>query len=202
MDVTFKKGDPRMVDYTPAANVAAGEVKVVGNIPMISHLVGGFTYDSSRPTRMMALAVQGGIYSCTGDAAIGVGKLVYWNDTDNKVTETRGSNKTFGFTVSACSGDGSTCDVLHMPLGAADMESVAAVVATLTDSTGLSGTHDDTLAAVSVPADLTGGEDPTEAEFNALLAVIRVMAQNQSDLAQKIIEILAAIKTAGLMASS
>lgn len=61
---------------------------------------------------------------------------------------------------------------------------------TLTDSTGLSGSHDDTLAATSVPADLTGGEDPTEAEHNALLAVVRVMAQNDSDLAQKVIELV------------
>lgn len=67
---------------------------------------------------------------------------------------------------------------------------------TLTDSTGLSGTHDDTLAATSVPADLTGGESPTEAEHNALLAVVRVMAQNQSDMAQKIIEIVTLLGTA------
>lgn len=67
---------------------------------------------------------------------------------------------------------------------------------TLTDSTGLSGTHDDTLAATTVPADLTGGESPTEAEHNALLAVIRVMAQNQSDVAQKIIELVTLATTA------
>jgi hypothetical protein len=67
---------------------------------------------------------------------------------------------------------------------------------TLTDSTGLSGTHDDTLAATTVPSDLTGGEAPTEAEHNALLAVVRVMAQNQSDLAQKIIEIVTLETTA------
>ncbi len=62
---------------------------------------------------------------------------------------------------------------------------------TLTDSTGLSGTHDDTLAATTVPSDITGGESPTEAEHNAALAVMRVMAQNQSDVAQKMIEVVA-----------
>lgn len=61
---------------------------------------------------------------------------------------------------------------------------------TLTDSTGLSGTHDDTLAATTVPADLTGGESPTEAEHNALLAVTRVIAQNASDTGQKVIELV------------
>lgn len=67
---------------------------------------------------------------------------------------------------------------------------------TLTDSTGLSGSHDDTLAATSVPADITGGESPTEAEFNALLAVVRVMAQNASDTAQKVIELCADMEDA------
>jgi predicted RecA/RadA family phage recombinase len=61
---------------------------------------------------------------------------------------------------------------------------------TLTDSTGLSGTHDDTLAATTVPADITGGESPTEAEHNALLAVTRVIAQNASDTGQKVIEMV------------
>ena len=67
-----------------------------------------------------------------------------------------------------------------------------ALAATLTDSTGLSGTHDDTLEATSVPADLTDGESPTDKEYNPLLAVIRKLAQNASDTAQKVIELVAA----------
>lgn len=74
----------------------------------------------------------------------------------------------------------------------------SASIVDLTDNSGLSGTHDDTLAAVTVPADLAGGEDPTEAEFNALLAVIRVMAQNQSDIAQKVKEIVAVLDAQGI----
>lgn len=67
-----------------------------------------------------------------------------------------------------------------------------AIAATLTDSTGQSGTHDDTLAATTTMADLTGGESPTEAEFNTLLAEVRVICQNASDAGQKIIELVAA----------
>ena len=78
----------------------------------------------------------------------------------------------------------------------------ASVIATLTDSTGLSGTHNDTLADPSVPVDITGGQSPTEAEHNAALSAMRIIAQNQSDLAQKMIELLAALKTANLMHSS
>ena len=66
----------------------------------------------------------------------------------------------------------------------------AAAATTLTDSTGQSGSHDDTLAATTTVADLTGGESPTEAEFNTLLAEVRVICQNASDTAQKIIELV------------
>lgn len=71
-----------------------------------------------------------------------------------------------------------------------DTVALQAEPVTLTDSTGFSGTHDDTLAATTVPVDITGGEAPTEAEHNALLAVVRVMGQNASDTAQKVIELV------------
>jgi hypothetical protein len=61
---------------------------------------------------------------------------------------------------------------------------------------------DNTLSATSVMADITGGQDPTEAEFNTLLATVRVMAQNASDIAQKLNELIAALKTANLMHTS
>lgn len=76
-----------------------------------------------------------------------------------------------------------------------DTLAATAAPVTLTDSTGLSGAHDDTLAATSVMADLTGGESPTEAEFNTLLALIRIMAQNASDTAQKVIELVTLVGT-------
>lgn len=96
-----------------------------------------------------------------------------------------------------------------------------ALAATLTDSTGLSGTHDDTLAATAAPADLTensgaiGGSndgnlptpvDPAGDAGASLIASVRelaarsnthttllgVLAQNASDTAQKVIELVAA----------
>lgn len=89
----------------------------------------------------------------------------------------------------------------------------AAAVVTLTDSTGLSGTHDDTLAATTVPGALTvtdgtGTNDGTigaitdnastitavqelAAKINAIITLLGVMVQNQSDVAQKVIELVA-----------
>jgi hypothetical protein len=97
---------------------------------------------------------------------------------------------------------------------------------TLTDSSGLSGSHDDTVAAVTNgtavvlsnmddgSADntliaLTGTYDATEAgkveqnfdklgdEINTLITAVGVLSQNQSDLAQKVIEIVTILEAIG-----
>lgn len=114
-DTVFVKGEQFYMDYTPAADLAAGQVKVIGETPCICNIPGGFTYDSARATRKVALAVRGGIYDVVADGAIGVRKPVYWDDTNNKVTLSANGNKRFGITVEASSADGDTIQVEHDP---------------------------------------------------------------------------------------
>ena len=104
----FKHGDPRMVDFTPGAAVAVGDVIVTADTVRIAHrnIANG---------ELSALAAEGGVYECVGGAAIAVDKKVYWNAAASKVTETASGNKVFGVTVSACSGDNATCLVRHDP---------------------------------------------------------------------------------------
>jgi predicted RecA/RadA family phage recombinase len=106
--VTLVGGDPIVCDYTAGATITAGDVIVTADTPRIAlrDIANG---------DLGALSVVGGIYECTGDAAIAADKKVYWNNTDNKVTETSSGNKVFGRTVSACSADGATCNVYHDP---------------------------------------------------------------------------------------
>lgn len=161
---TFYHGSPTMVDYTPSgAAISAGDVKIVNNVPLVAHkdIADGY---------LGALAAFGGIYLVTGNAAISAGKRVYWVDADNEVSETADGNKHFGYTVSACSGDGSTCYVLHMPDGHAQ----STAVADLTDNTG--GTADSTLVAISgtyVQAEVRNNMADMAAKINAILAVLR-----------------------------
>jgi predicted RecA/RadA family phage recombinase len=107
MQAQFVGGCPIMVDYTPGADVAAGDVIVTSDTPRIAHL------DIASGV-LGALAATGGLYQCVGDGAIGADKTVYWDDTNNKVTETN-TNKKFGVTVTACTGDGAACIVRHEP---------------------------------------------------------------------------------------
>lgn len=75
----------------------------------------------------------------------------------------------------------------------------------LTDSTGGSGTHNDTLAAVTTftPSVAWDGASvyPSAADATAIATAITVLNQNSSDLAQKVLEILAALRGAGIIAT-
>lgn len=108
MEARFSYGKPKKIDYTPSANVAVGEIVAIGDQLGVAH----------RPIDagvLGSLSIAGGVYSVTGDAAIAVGKKVYWNSSSKKATETIGANKYLGDSVTACAGDGSSFEVL-MPL--------------------------------------------------------------------------------------
>lgn len=166
----FYHGDPVMVDYTPGSAVSAGDVVVVAGVPMVAH--------ADIPANTLgAVAAGGGVYTVTGNGAIAAGTRVYWIDADNEVTATPGGNRFFGFTVSACAGDGSTCTVLHVP----DARQATTAIASLTDNSG--GSANDTLVAIS--------GSYTQAE----------VAGNFADLAAKVNAILAALRAQGIIAS-
>lgn len=110
MDAKFVHGDPVMVDYTPGSAVTGGTVVVVGDQPLVAHR-------DIAASEQGALAAGGGVYECVADAAISTGKKVYWDDTNNKVTETSTSNKVFGYVTdgTSASADGDSVNVLHRP---------------------------------------------------------------------------------------
>lgn len=109
-EASFRHGDPVMCDYTPSADVSAGDVIVVGDVPVIAHT------DIPKDT-LGAVAVGGGVYQCIADGAISAGTKVYWDDTANKVTATATGNAHIGFVApgSASSADGDPILVVHRP---------------------------------------------------------------------------------------
>lgn len=112
--VTFRHGDPVMVDYTPTGgNVAEGEVVLVGN-------TAGFTCGvAHRPITnnvLGALAAGGGVYDCINLNNQATGAKVWWNNSADKVTNESTNMALFGFIVSGGGGGAnSTCKVLHKP---------------------------------------------------------------------------------------
>lgn len=197
----------------PGGGVVSGTLYIIGGIPVIA-----------MQTVAATLPFEGkvdGVWELpkVGSQAWTAGDKVYWDAGNARATKTATDGPLIGVAakdVANGAGDilgnvrlnGAAPEVAEGPQGAiasltdngggtADGTVAAqAEPVTLTDSTGASGSHDDTLAAPSVPADLTGGESPTEAEHNAVLAAMRIMNQNDSDTAQKVIELVTLSATA------
>ena len=89
--------DGASLDYTPGADVAAGDVVVQGDLVGVAKL-------DIKTGRLGALAV-GGVFDfakATGGAtAIAMGAIVYWNDAANQATTTSAGNKLLGKVVRA-----------------------------------------------------------------------------------------------------
>ena len=87
----------REMDYTPAAVVSAGQVVVLND--MI-----GVAKKDIEASRKGSLALEGIFRMAKDDSsgsAIALGKLVYWDDANNVVTETASTHVKFGYVVAA-----------------------------------------------------------------------------------------------------
>ena len=89
--------DGTSIDYTPAADVAAGDVVVQGELVGVAKL-------DIKANTLGALAVSGVFdfaKSTSGGTAITAGANVYWDDTNNVATTTATGNKLIGKCVKA-----------------------------------------------------------------------------------------------------
>ena len=118
--VTFRSGNPKMIDYTPSAgNVAAGDVVLIGTVA--TNNTGGYSAIAAIAhcdilnNEKGAVAVGGGEYECINLNNSADGAMVFWDGT-NKVTSVTNTKAKFGYIVrSGGGGDNSTCYVLHDP---------------------------------------------------------------------------------------
>jgi len=87
--VTYRHGEPRMIDYTPGANVTAGDVVLLGNT---TGLTCGVVHTDTESGILGAIAAGGGIYDATNLNNAANYAKVWWDDTNNKVTTTSTNN--------------------------------------------------------------------------------------------------------------
>jgi len=83
------------IDYTPGADVAAGDVVVQGDLVGVAKL-------DILSGKLGALAVEG-VYDFAKNTGVAysVGAILYWDDTNNVVTATASGNKQLGKVVRA-----------------------------------------------------------------------------------------------------
>jgi predicted RecA/RadA family phage recombinase len=111
--VTFRHGEPKMIDYTPDADVAAGDVVLLGNT---TGLTCGIVHVDTANAVQGAIAAGGGVYDAVNLNNAANYAKVWWDDTNNKVTTTSTNNALFGFVVDdGAGGANTTCRVLHHP---------------------------------------------------------------------------------------
>lgn len=109
---TFVHGSPVMLDHTPGAAVAAGDIIVVGDEIRIAH-------QPIAANALGALAAPSGnavyrIPKATGaSTAIAAGKRVWWNAGGSVVTETQSTHKPLGITVAAVGDNDASVLVRH-----------------------------------------------------------------------------------------
>ena len=98
--------DGDSIDYTPAGDITAGDVVVLGDLLAVAKV-------DIAANNLGALAL-GGVYEApkaTGaSTAIANGKTVYWDVADGQVKEDSesGANKQFGKVVAAATDDDTT----------------------------------------------------------------------------------------------
>lgn len=116
---TFRHGAPVNVDYTASADVAAGDVILLGSVEANTGGDGALAcvapVDIANGTQG-ALSAGGGVYDAVNLNNAAVGAKVWWDDDVNKLTTTSTNNALFGFVVAnGGGGNNSTCRVLHKP---------------------------------------------------------------------------------------
>lgn len=119
-DAVLRHGNPVHIDYTPSSgNVAEGQVVLVGSVTANTAGTGAIAGVAERPitnSTLGALAIGDGVYDVVNLNNAANGALVYWEDTNNKVTTVSTNNAKFGYVVqNGGGGANSTCRVLHDP---------------------------------------------------------------------------------------
>lgn len=112
-ETIFRHGDPLMIDYTPGADVVAGQVLLLGNTAGLCCVIA----HSAIPNGALgAAAAGGGVYDVVNLNNAANGAKVWWDDTNNKVTTTSTNNALFGFIVNGGGGGANTtARALHQP---------------------------------------------------------------------------------------
>ncbi len=109
-EATMKEGSPRFVNRLAGANIAAGEVLVIGVQTFVAH-------SAIANGKMGGVSAGGGVYRMLCAAAYAEGVKVYWDNAANKITTTAGGNQHFGYMApnGASTGVDTYGNVIHEP---------------------------------------------------------------------------------------
>ncbi len=109
LQATLRSGNPEVIDYTPGADVAIGDVVVLSTVAANNTGLGLCVGIAQRPISngvLGALAIRGGEWNCTAGSNVANYQVVYWDDTNNKLVNTSTNNSLFGYVTNRQSTSG------------------------------------------------------------------------------------------------
>jgi predicted RecA/RadA family phage recombinase len=190
------------IDFTPEADVAAGDVVIIGDLAGIAKL-------DIKAGTLGALALVGvfDIPKATGEGtAIATGTIVFWDATNKIVTTAAGNNKYLGKTIIASTDNDAHARVIinvsrDVPISAAvaiaDPEANAEDIDDQSGGTA-SATHQLAAIADTSAADQSGAINNNFATIGAEYNSLKDDVETNNG---KIDSILAALRTLGLIAT-
>ena len=107
-DAVLRSGNPETIDYTPAADIAVGQVVVLATVAANNTGL-GFTLGIAQraiANGVLGALAYGGKWNVTAAGNYANWAKVYWDDTNNKVTTTSTNNSLFGFITDRHSASG------------------------------------------------------------------------------------------------
>lgn len=217
MATTYQHDGDVMPYPAPSGGVVSGTPVMIGSLFVVPLVTAAETVEFNG----MTTGVHG--LAKTSAQAWTAGQKIYWNTGTSKADSDGTTGPLIGTAAAIAANPTDTGYVRLNGIAPALLEGPQAALVDLTDSTGQSGTHDDTLAATTVPtitatnpgaisaaageataaalADTQALEAAVSAlvvDVAAILALLTVMTQNASDTAQKTKEIRAILVGAGL----
>jgi predicted RecA/RadA family phage recombinase len=111
-EAEMRHGDPIMIDYTPGADIAAGQVVVLGNT---TGLTNGIAHLPISNGVKGALAAGGAVYRVKVASNYAAWSKVYWDDANAVLTTTSTNMSQFGYTIEASAAANAVVEVLHHP---------------------------------------------------------------------------------------
>jgi predicted RecA/RadA family phage recombinase len=108
----FRHGDPLMIDYIAGANVAAGDIVLLGNT---AGLCNGVAHKDIANGDKGALAAGGGVYWVKVASNYAAWTKLYWDATNTVLTSTSTNMSQFGYNIEAAAAANAVIEVLHWP---------------------------------------------------------------------------------------
>lgn len=112
VEALLRHGDPQSIDYTAGADVAAGEVKLLGNTTGITN---GIAHRPIANGEKGSLFVGTGIYNVKVASNYAAYTKVYWDDANSVLTSTSTNMSLFGWTIEAAAAANAVVEVMHWP---------------------------------------------------------------------------------------